>query len=646
MKYSKMSRAYSHEIEDSILTASEREAAKMSFNFDRKWLIIFWVISLVVMTLLIFRSFFISVVQGDYYSFVASGNSVRSVPIIAPRGKIYDVNDMLLADNMPSRSVIVLPHLLPDSYHEREIIAQKLSEILDKDVLQVKTVIDTAYDSKESVPIVEHISHEQALAFRTHENELVGIQIQQTAIRNYTNGEELAHIIGYEGLIKKEEYENNEGYLLTDRIGKTGIEYEYEKYLHGVHGAEKALVDSRGNVVKDLMDTDPVRGRDVHLNIDAQLQKFLYERLQKELERAQTERAAAVIIDPRSGAVRALVSLPSYDNNIFAQGIDSETYGTWITDPNQPLFDRAIGGTYAPGSTVKPIMGIAALAENIISPDQKIESRGGIQVGSFFFGDWRVHGFTDLRRAIAVSSDVYFYTVGGGYGNIVGLGIDRMAQYMQKFGFGKITGIDLPGEVGGMYPNKQWKEEIIGERWYVGNTYHAAIGQGYVAATPLQVANAIVPIANGGTLYEPHIVAYIDQRGDESHVEIPPKILQKNIAPQNDIKIIQEGMRQTVTEGTATMLSTLNVPIAGKTGTAQFGNGEEVHSWFVSYAPYDDPTMVMVIMVEGQTGELSSTTVPVAFDVYKWNFGGRDDRVFEETTNHEQSNAINEIRSE
>jgi penicillin-binding protein 2 len=621
MRSQKLSRSYDHEIEDAVLTASEREAARMSFDFDRRWLMIFWSIAFFLIIFLIGRVFYICVVKGEYYGYVASGNSIREIPIIAPRGKIFDANGEILADNVPSRNIIVQPEMLSSDQNERDHMVEKLTEVVGIDFLQVRTIVDTAYTEKKPSVIIENITHEQALAFRTHESDFPGIQIQQTAIRNYPHGMKFAHVIGYEGLIKKEEYLAHKDYLLTDHIGKTGIEYEYEQFLHGKHGAQKALVDSRGNIVKDLVDTKPIHGAEVHLNIDAQLQRFLYDRLLQELDRAKTDRAAAIILDPRDGAVRALVSLPSYDNNKFAQGIDSHTYNEWITDDDQPLFNRAIAGVYAPGSTVKPVMGIAVLGEKIISPDRKIESTGGLQLGSFFFGDWRVHGFTDIRQAIAVSSDVYFYTIGGGYGDIAGLGIEKMKEYMQRFGYGKKTGIDLPGEVAGVYPDKQWKEDVIGEKWYIGNTYHASIGQGFITATTLQVAQSIVPIANGGTIYTPRIVSHIIDAESQKRIDIFPEIQEKDIAPINDIKIIQEGMRQTVTDGTATFLKGLNVAVAGKTGTAEFGVDDTVHSWFVSYAPYDDsPEMVMVIMVEGQSGDISSSTVPVAHDVYKWYF--------------------------
>ncbi len=625
-QYKKITRE-TYEIEDSLLTASEKEAAYMAFDFNKKWLLIFGIFIILIICILVARVFYLSIVKGDYYSFIASGNSVRSIPIISMRGTIYDINGKILADNIPSINIIILPKSLPKSEEEKNKLVQKVSRLLNLDESHIKMVIADAIKNNMNTVIAENITHEQALVLRAKQKELPGIYIQQTAIRNYIDGKKFAHVIGYEGLIQKDEREKNPKYLLIDRIGKTGIEYQYEKYLHGTHGAQRTVVDSRGNIIDKLADIQPQNGSEVHLNIDAELQKFIFNRLQKELKRADTNRAMAIAIDPQSGAVRAMVSLPSYDNNKFAQGIDAHTYNNWISNKDRPLFNRAIGGAYPPGSTVKPVMGVATLAEHIVSPNYEIESRGGLQLGSFFFGDWRAHGFTDLRRAIAVSSDVYFYTVGGGYGKIVGLGIDRMKEYMQKFGYGEKTGIDLPGEAKGFYPDKEWKQRTFGEKWYIGNTYHAAIGQGYVTATALQVLNSITTIANGGILYEPHVVSYIINKNNNERINIDKKVIRDNTYLKDEIKIVQEGMRQTVTNGTATMLSDLKVPVAGKTGTAQFGDKERVHSWFVSYAPYDNPEIAIIIMVENQTHKISSAPLPVAHDIYKWYFGGRDEDV-------------------
>jgi penicillin-binding protein 2 len=259
-------------------------------------------------------------------------------------------------------------------------------------------------------------------------------------------------------------------------------------------------------------------------------------------------------------------------------------------------------------STIKPVIATAALAEHIITPETRIESRGGINVGKFFFGDWKAHGFTDLRRAIAVSSDVYFYTLGGGYGGIGGLGMERMKRYETAFGYGAPSGIDLPGEADGFLPDPDWKKEKIGERWYIGDDYHAAIGQGFVTATPLQIVNAIAAIANGGTLYVPHIR---DGTATASRsVSVSPDIL----------RVVREGMRETVTTGTAQSLQTLPVAVAGKTGTAQYGTGDKTHGWFVSFAPYENPELVMIVLVEGQSKDSTYHAVPITKAVYDWYF--------------------------
>lgn len=612
-----------YEIDDAVLTASEKEAARLAFRFDRRWLTVMWVVIMSVLCALLCRIFYLTVVRGEYYSFVASGNSVRETPIMAPRGMIYDMHGEKLADNIAGRDVVIAPEFLPRDKTNDEALAAQLSAIIAMPVDDVKDALARVRADGEQTVLAQNISHEQALALKARTAATPGIRIQQSAVRAYTDGMIFSHIIGYEGLIQKEERERFPAYLLTDRVGKTGLEAHYERDLHGTHGAQRILVDSRGDVVKDLGERAPVGGKDVHLTIDAGLQRVIYERLSRELRRAQSRRAAAVAIDPRDGSVRALVSLPSYDNNVFASGVDAATYASLVHDADRPLFNRAVGGAYAPGSTIKPLMALAALAERVIAPGRQIESRGGLQLGTFFFGDWRAHGFTDMRRAIAVSSDVYFYTVGGGYGDIAGLGIDRMRHYMSRFGYGKKTGIDLPGEASGLYPDAAWKKDALNENWYIGNTYHASIGQGYVSATPLQVAHTATLIANGGTLYAPHLAAWTRDPRTGVRTDIPITTIDTNLAAPADVRVVQEGMRQTVTDGTAKMLQDVPVAVAGKTGTAQFGTGDDVHSWFVCYAPYEQPTLVLVVMVEGQTGELSSTTVPVARDVLRWYFGGR-----------------------
>ncbi len=445
------------------------------------------------------------------------------------------------------------------------------------------------------------------------------IQVEKNALRIYNDSTLFSHIMGYEGLIQREEYENRKDYLLTDRIGKTGLEYQYENLLHGTHGYKKTLRDSRGKIIKQLEEEKVIPGDDLYTHLNFKLQKHLTYAIKEQFEKAGTSKAVGIALDPRNGAVLALVSLPSYDNNLFSNGISVENYGQLLKNPDKPLFNRAISGAYPPGSTVKPPLAAVALEEGIISPEAKIESRGGLQYGKFFFGDWKAHGFTDMRRAIAVSSDVYFYVVGGGYKDIKGLGIEKMHEGYEKFGYGNLTGIDLPNEISGINPDKKWKLENIGERWYIGDTFHSSIGQGFMTATPLQIATSIVPIANGGTMYKPKIIKKsISKNGKEKIFE--PEILKENVLSEYSLQVAKEGMRETVTEGTARMLKDLPIKIAGKTGTSEFGKKEKVHSWFVSFAPYDNPEILLLIMMEGQVKSVSTSTVPIAKSVYEWYF--------------------------
>lgn len=624
------------EIENPMAGGFGFDEENQSFKSDNKWFNFLWFFICFSLFFLAGRVFYLTIIKGDYYSSIAEGNSIHSVPILASRGQIFDKNGKILAKNVPNQSIVTNPNKLlkvtnleneeeiANVFNENEKIAKILQEKVNLDFQETLTKIDLSVKNKESLILKENISHEEYLIISGLAQDLPGIEVQDTALREYVNGELFSHIIGYEGLIKKEEWESKKNdYLLNDRIGKAGIEIQYEDYLKGKHGFTQSIVDSRGRLIRKLKDESAKKGSDIFLNIDADLQEFATKTLKKQLEKAKTEKGVVIAMNPKNGAILAMVSLPSYDNNLFARGISSSDYNSLITDKNIPLFNRAISGTYAPGSTVKPIVALATLKEKIVSPDYEIESKGSIKVGNFTFGDWATHGFTDMRRAIAVSSDVYFYTVGGGYGDTKGLGIAKMKEYMEKFGYGKKTGIDLQNEVSGLYPDPQWKEEKIGEKWYLGDTYHVSIGQGYVLSTPLQVLNSISSIANGGTLYKPKIVSHtIDSDGNKT--EIQPEIIAENLATKSEIKVIQEGMRQTVTNGTATRFKNLPVEVAGKTGTAEFGMTKgRVHSWFVSYAPYEDPDFALVVMVENQSEEISSSASPVAYEIYDWYFGGR-----------------------
>ncbi|MDP2837698.1 MAG: penicillin-binding protein 2 [Candidatus Moranbacteria bacterium] len=614
-----LNKAEGIEIDDAVLTVTEKDAVKMEWPLHRG--ISLWLLFAMIGLLAVLggRVFYLSVIKGSEYRTIALRNSLRALIIPAPRGIIYDISGKPLVYNVPSMDAILIPADVPTDSAEQTVMRSNLVATFSLDESELSDIFGRL-DYRSTLPILlkERLTQEETLLFLSRKQSMPGASLYKTTNRDYVDSLIFSHILGYEGKIRKEELVAYPNYLMTDSIGKQGIEKSYEAQLRGKHGFARVEVDAFGQIKKDLGVVAPVPGQDLILNVDADLQKKLFDSLQTILEKHDLKRAAAVALDPQSGAVRALVSLPSFDNNLFSGGISSEEYKKLISNPSEPLFNRVLSGEYPPGSTIKPVLAAAALAEGVVTEHTEIESRGGISIGSFFFGDWKVHGFTDIRRALAVSNDVFFYAIGGGYGNIKGLGMERMKKYEELFGYGERTGIDLVGEATGLIPDSDWKQKTIGERWYIGDDYHAAIGQGFVTATPLQILNSVAAIANGGTLYAPRIVSQI-RSSDGKVTAVPSRALRQNFMDKDILRIVREGMRETVTEGTAQSLQTLPVEVAGKTGTAQFGSGRQTHGWFVSFAPYDDPKLAMIVLVEGQ-GEEGYNAVPVTKEVYQWYF--------------------------
>ena len=608
------------EIEDSIMTITEKEEAIIESPFKKQGLTLVWVIVLTAIFILVSRVIYLNVYQGDYYTGIAKGNRIRSVIIKAPRGTIFDKHGNVLAGNTPSIDAIFIPADLPKSEQERSKMALKLSQILDINSGNIEIIFSTQ-DQKSLNPFLlkENISREQALIFSERESEFPGIQLEKTAIRSYESGLIFSGIIGYDGKITQKELKTHSDYLMTDYIGKDGLEKEYEKEIRGVYGATQIEVDSLGNAKRTLGIINPVPGNDLVLNVNGELQKKIFDSLNEILQKTGTKTGSVVAIDPRNGGVMALVNIPSYDNNLFAKGISNEEYKSLINDPDLPLFNRSIAGVYPPGSTLKPAVAIAALSEKTITPETIINGLGGVlTIGSYSFRDWKAHSPSDIKMAIAESNDIFFYTIGGGYGSVEGLGMSRMKKYENLFGFGVATGIDIPGEVTGLIPDEEWKLNKIGERWYIGDSYHAAIGQGFVTATPIQLANFTAFLANGGTFYSPRIVNRI-KKNDGTEEIVGPKIVRSNFVSPDVMKVVREGMRMTVTSGTAQVLKNLPVEVAGKTGTAQFGTEGKTHSWLIAFAPYQNPEIAIAVIVPGG-GEGNNAALPVVKETLEWYF--------------------------
>ena len=609
-----------YEIDDAVLTVTESEAAQLERPLNRKLFGFVWGLSALLIAALIGRAVFLNVIRGADYQDVARRNSIRSFVIPAPRGIIYDRYGVQLVRNIPSMNIAVIPADLPRDESARKAELDTLRQLFTWESGEFDSVM-ASLDANSILPILvkEHLSQDESLLFSTKERELPGVTLVTAAERDYADSTIFSHILGYEGKIKQEELDTHPGYLLTDSIGKQGLEKSYESILRGTHGGTEVEVTAAGTAKRGLGIVSPKPGSDLVLNIDAGLQKKAYDTLGSTLASQGLKEGALIAMDPRDGSVLALVSYPGFDNNQFSGGISTDNYRALLNDPSKPLFNRVVSGEYPPGSTIKPFLASAALSERTIDENTTVTSTGSISVGNFVFHDWRVNGVTDVRRAIAVSGDIFFYAVGGGLGAIPGLGMDRMKKYEQLFGFGQKTGIDTTSEADGFLPDPAWKKARIGERWYIGDDYHAAIGQGYVLFTPLQLAAGLCAIANGGTLYTPHIVSQIrDENGQTT--PISPEVVRGNFISPDILRVVREGMRQTVTEGTATSLGRdMPVTVAGKTGTAQFGGDQKTHGWFESFAPYDHPEIVMIVLVEGQSEE-GYNAVPITKEIYQWYF--------------------------
>ncbi len=585
------------------------------------------VIGLCFFLLLIGKTAYLQIIQGESFRALAEGNRVRTHVLIPPRGVIYDHEGVLLAENVPDFEVIMtLADIPADTVLREEVLATATSLIgvhrADIDLLltiYARTPIDP-------VPVRSHIPYETAMRLAIDLASLPGFELRISSMRSYPSFfSSLSHVLGYMGKINEEEFVSleAEGYQLIDEVGKTGVEQSAESFLRGVPGEYSVEVDAQGHEFLILSKQDPVAGASLIISIDSALQAFIEQTLQQTLSEIGASRASAIVMDPTSGAVRALVSLPAYNSNLFASGITTEQYEVLIQDPDQPLFPRAISGEFPSGSTFKPFVAYAALAEGIVSEHTSFISTGGLSISEWFFPDWKAggHGVTDVRKAIAESVNTYFYIIGGGYDTFTGLGVEKITDYAASFGFGSSTGIDLSGEADGFLPSKTWKEEEKGERWYVGDTYHLAIGQGDLLVTPLQMASAVCVLANGGNQVTPHLVeSAVLGGGGEEIFSFPSEPIEG--LDTTALRVVKEGMRQAVTNGSARLLSTLVYPVAGKTGTAQTPGDRPTHAWFIGFGPYSDPEIVVVVMIE-EGGEGSSVAAPIARDIFSWWFANR-----------------------
>lgn len=607
-------------------TSDTQGARYVGKPFTRRQIFITIIIVCLAFLGLISRAYNLQILQGHSFAVLSEGNRIRERAVLASRGIIFDRYGRELTSNEPQLYLAFIPFDLPRDDIERFNLFQQLASISDISAQQLEdawqAVPNWRKQSVDPYPIEDLHAVEDGLRLRLASADWPGLTVITRARRTYDYSESilsLSHVVGYVGSVTEKDLTNNgDVYSSEDDIGKTGIEYIYENLLKGKNGARNIEVNALGVEQKVYSETDPETGRNLWLTIDVDLQKAVEEAMRVGLNKIQGSRGAAVALDPRNGEVLALVSLPGFDANTFTGKSSGPTYGELLNNPDQPLFNRVVQGRYPSGSTIKPVIAAAALEEKIVDQDTVFFSNGGIRVGQWYFPDWKAggHGWTDVRKAIADSVNTYFYIIGGGYENYRGLGVELIKKYAEKFGLGSITGIDLPSEAAGLIPSPDWKEEFKNEPWYIGDTYHMAIGQGDVLVTPLQVAQFTSVFANGGTLYQPHLVLESELIHDGERKRVTPIVNADKIVSDETVDIVREGMRQSVVEGSARRLNGLSITSAGKTGTAEIGGNRKPHAWFAGFAPYENPEIVIVVLLE--EGDSSNNAMPVAFDILDW----------------------------
>jgi len=573
----------------------------------------------VVFLLLGTRIAYLQMVRGQYWRSIAEGNRIRLVVVPAQRGELVDRHNQPLAWNTPSFRLLAIPQDLPRAETERQELLNRILAPVPTELLDQENLMKLGPALNLPVSLASHLPLELALQLMALTANEPGFKVEVTAERTYAEGYAWGHVLGYIGPVSSRDLAQSRGqYQLTDVTGKAGLELEYEQLLRGTPGKREVEVDALGHERKVYAALDPVPGAKLKLTLDSRLQAVAYRALERAVKGTGKRGGSVVVLDPRSDEVLAMVSYPSFDPNIFTVARDRAKINELFQNEQKPLYNRAIQAAYPPGSTIKPFYAGAALQEGVITPQTTVLSTGGIQAGNQFFADWKAggHGVTNVYRAIAESVNTFFYIIGGGTDDRRGLGISRMVSYLARFAFGRNLNIDMPGERPGFIPTPTWKAATMNERWYRGDTYNVAIGQGNLIVTPMQLAVGYAALATDGILRWPHLVRQVAYpSGEVSDVLARP--LGIPILDEATLRVLRAAMRQTVTAGSARSLGSLPVAVAGKTGTAQTSPGKATHAWFAGYAPAEAPELVVVAMVE-YGGEGSSVAVPIARDIFAW----------------------------
>ena len=552
--------------------------------------LVFGIVVVLAMGGLTARLFYLQVVNGGQFAALATANRTVIESIPSTRGLIYDRAGRPLVTNVPTFAVKIRPADLPVQF--RPEVVDRLAAMLGIDPAEINTAIDSNPGSSfDLVRIADDIDEDTARLISESSLQLPGVEIAVEARREYADGALTAQILGYTGPVSPDQLPDlrPKGYLPDDLIGKAGVESSYESYLRGVYGTERVERNARGQKTQVLATETVARpGDSLRLTIDTKIQKEAEKALKWGIKAIGNKRGVFIVMNPQTGEVLAMVSLPTYDNNLFARGISNKDFNKLVKNKDLPLLNHAVQAHYPPGSTYKLVAGTGALADKKISATTKVATKAYLTVGATKYYDWNRRGFgpCDIYCGFGHSSDTFFFTVGGM------LGIDRLGYWANQYGFGRPTGIDLPGEASGIVPTNQWKQDKLGAKIFTGETYQASIGQGYDNVTPIQLINAYAALANGGKLYQPQVVREIV--GPDGTVVRPfkPKLIHKLKVKASVLRTMRNAARNTVLLRHTYNLVDMPIKIAGKSGTAEFGNRDSqgrlpYHSWFVGWVPKD-----------------------------------------------------------
>jgi penicillin-binding protein 2 len=566
------------------------------------------------------RLVFLQILQGERYTFLSENNRIRIKRVPGTRGMIFDRQGQLLVDSRPSFDLIFVPEDTEDPENTLHLLGRYLSWD-DKELLKTfeQNKSRVAFDE---MVLGRDVDWSTIVAVESHQLDLPGVTLRVRPRRSYANGPMAAHVLGYLGEINQKQLKvlKDQGYTVGDEIGQYGLERQWEQLLRGQSGGQQVEVDALGRRVRVLHEVTDVPGYTMRLTLDRQLQESAFDAL-------KGKEGTIVALDVQSGAILALASTPAFDPNTFARGIKSEEWSALIKDRLRPLSNRAIQGQYPPGSTFKIIMSIAGLEEGVIQPETVIYDPGYFPFGNRSFRDWKKggHGTVNLHKAIVESCDTYFYQLGPK------LGIDRIAKWARAFGLGEKTGVSLDDEKSGVIPDTEWKRKRYRQPWFPGETVSVAIGQGYVTVTPLQLANMMAAVANGGKLYRPRIVSKIESVDGATIREYGPELIRTIELKPDTLNRVRNALADVVkgAGGTGGMARSPVVEIAGKTGTAQvvemkggYVKTEQLtyfnrdHAWFVAYAPVDNPQMAIAVLIE-HGGHGGDAAAPMAKKVFE-----------------------------